>query len=65
VALPVFLYYGGGVVQYGFRYSLDFTPFLIALMAIGSERWRGRREKVLVLASVGSLLIGIWWYANF
>ncbi|HEX7591088.1 MAG TPA: hypothetical protein VF375_03985 [Candidatus Limnocylindrales bacterium] len=65
VALPVFLYYGGGVVQYGFRYSLDFTPFLIALMAMGSERWRGRREKALVLASVGSLLIGIWWYANF
>ncbi|HEX7492109.1 MAG TPA: hypothetical protein VF337_10450 [Candidatus Limnocylindrales bacterium] len=65
VALPVFLYYGGGVVQYGFRYSLDFTPFLIALMAMGSGRWTGRRERILVLASIASVAIGIWWYANF
>ncbi len=26
VAVPVFLCYGGGYEQYGFRYSLDFTP---------------------------------------
>jgi hypothetical protein len=63
VALPVVLYYGGGVVQYGFRYSLDFTPFLIALMAIGSHRWAGRRERILVLASAASVLVGIYWYA--
>jgi hypothetical protein len=59
----VLLYYGGGVVQYGFRYSLDFTPFLIALMAIGSHRWAGRRERILVLASAASVLVGICWYA--
>ena len=34
VAIPVLLYYGGGYVQYGFRYSLDVTPFLIALVAL-------------------------------
>jgi hypothetical protein len=51
------------VVQYGFRYSLDFTPFLIALMAIGSHRWAGRRERILVLASAASVLVGIYWYA--
>jgi hypothetical protein len=63
VAAPVFLYYGGGLVQYGFRYSLDFTPFLVALMAIGSPRWIGRRERFLVLASIGSVLVGILWYS--
>jgi hypothetical protein len=62
VAVPVFLYYGGGLVQYGFRYSLDFTPFLVALMALGSHRWIGWPEKLLVLVSVGSVLVGICWY---
>jgi hypothetical protein len=64
VAVPVFLYYGGGLVQYGFRYSLDFTPFLVALMAMGSDRWAGRRERILVLVSIASVAIGIWWYAT-
>jgi hypothetical protein len=62
--VPVFLYYGGGLVQYGFRYSLDFTPFLVALMAMGSDRWAGRREWILVLVSIASVAIGIWWYAT-
>jgi hypothetical protein len=62
VAIPVFLYYGGGYVQYGFRYSLDFTPFLVALVAMGSIRWRGRLERVLVVASVVSVSYGILWH---
>lgn len=67
VALPVFMYYGGGYVQYGFRYSLDFTPFLIALMAIGSRQWIGRPERLLMLASTMSvcygIIYGIGWHA--
>ena len=59
VAVPVFLYYGGGYVQYGFRYSLDFTPFLVALMAIGAGRWIGRPERLLILAGVASVMVGI------
>lgn len=64
VALPVFLYYGGGYVQYGFRYSLDFTPFLVALVAMGSSRWLGWPEKLLVVLSVASLAFGILWRAG-
>ena len=67
VAVPVFLYYGGGYVQYGFRYSLDFTPFLVALIAIGSRKWIGRPERLLIIASIGSLcwgvLCGIAWHS--
>jgi hypothetical protein len=59
VAIPVFLYYGGGYSQYGFRYSLDFTPFLIALVAIGSGRWNGRLERFLIVASIASVTFGI------
>jgi hypothetical protein len=65
VGVPVFLFYGGGLVQYGFRYSLDFTPFLVALMALGSDRWRGRPEKILILVSIASVLMGISWYCSF
>jgi hypothetical protein len=65
VAFPVFLYYGGGYVQYGFRYSLDFTPFLVALMAMGSRRWIGWPERALVLASIGSVAVGIFWYCRW
>ena len=64
VAVPVFLFYGGGFVQYGFRYSLDLTPFLVALMAIGSHRWIGWPERLLVLASIGSVIAGICWYGG-
>lgn len=62
VAIPVFLFYGGGADQYGFRYSLDFTPFLVALMAIGSQRWTGRLERLLILASIASVAFGILYW---
>jgi hypothetical protein len=64
VAIPVFMYYGGGMNQYGFRYSLDFTPFLFALVAMGSGRWLGRPEKVLVLLSAASVAYGVLWWAT-
>lgn len=31
VAIPIYLYYGIGYVQLGFRYALDFMPFLFLL----------------------------------
>jgi hypothetical protein len=63
VAIPVFLYYGGGFIQYGFRYSLDFTPFLVALAAIG-RRWQfGLVERVLIVLSIASVSYGVLWFA--
>jgi hypothetical protein len=64
VAIPVLLFYGGGYVQYGFRYSLDFTPFLVALIALGTARRFGRFEKALIVASVASMALGILWHAH-
>jgi hypothetical protein len=61
VAIPVFLYYGGGYIQYGFRYSLDFTPFLVALVALGVRHRLGLLERVLFAASVASVTFGIVW----
>ena len=54
-------------MQYGFRYSLDFTPFLVALMAIGSRRWAARPARILIVASIVSaycgVLMEIAWHA--
>lgn len=61
VAVPVFLYYGGGVVQYGFRYSLDFTPFLIPLIAVAVRDRLGWLERALFVFSAASVIFGIIW----
>jgi hypothetical protein len=61
VAVPVFLYYGGGYAQYGFRYSLDFTPFLVALVALGARRWQGIPERLLITVSGASVGYGVLW----
>lgn len=34
VAIPIFLYYGIGFVQYGYRYSLDFLPWIHLLFLL-------------------------------
>jgi hypothetical protein len=40
-AIPVFLYYGGGGgATYGYRYAMDFIPFLFALVAIALKEQR-------------------------
>jgi hypothetical protein len=41
VLIPTLLYYGGGWLQYGYRYFLDSVPFVIALCGIAAA-WRGR-----------------------
>jgi hypothetical protein len=38
VALPSLLYQNTGWIQFGQRFSLDYTPFLILLLASGSRR---------------------------
>jgi hypothetical protein len=53
--------------KYGFRYSLDFTRFLVALMAMGSRLWIGWPERLLIFASMvfvsWGVLWGIGWHA--
>ncbi len=64
VAIPVLLYYGGGFIQYGYRYSLDFTPFLLALVALGRKQRFGWLERVLIVASIASVGYGVLWFAT-
>ncbi len=37
-ALPGFLYQNTGYVQFGYRFSLDYTPYLFLLLAVGDRR---------------------------
>jgi hypothetical protein len=36
-ALPGFLYQNTGYVQFGYRFSLDYTPYLFMLLAVGAR----------------------------
>jgi hypothetical protein len=36
-ALPGFMYQNTGYVQFGYRFSLDYTPYLFALLALGGR----------------------------
>jgi len=59
IAIPVFLYYGGGGADtYGYRYALDFTPFLLALVAVAAKQRFGALEKALIVLSIGFVTWG-------
>jgi hypothetical protein len=50
-ALPGFLYQNTGYMQFGFRFSLDWTPYLVLLLAVSG--WSFRAFGVQLLLAVG------------
>jgi hypothetical protein len=61
-AIPVFLYYGGaGADTYGYRYAMDFVPFLVALVAIALRDRFGNLERVLIGLSICFVCYGYVW----
>jgi hypothetical protein len=63
VLIPTLLYYGGGWLQYGYRYFLDSVPFVIGLCGLAVVH-RGRLEpvwKVLIAAGVVVMVLGVYW----
>jgi hypothetical protein len=66
VLVPTLLYYGGGWLQYGYRYFLDSVPFVMALcgsaaVVRGGVGW-GWRLLIAVGVVVGA--IGVYWAYN-
>jgi hypothetical protein len=56
--LPILITHGTvGFTQFGYRFSLDFTPFLILLTAKGMSENLSWKEKALILLSV---LVNLW-----
>ncbi len=62
VLLPSLLYYGGGWLQYGYRYALDAIPFVMALVGLAVAR-RGLPAwgKVLIVLGLAVNLLGVYW----
>jgi hypothetical protein len=63
VLIPTLLYYGGGWLQYGYRYFLDSVPFVMALcgsaaVVRGGVGW-GWRLLIAFGALVGA--VGVYW----
>jgi hypothetical protein len=67
VLVPTLLYYGGGWLQYSYRYLLDSVPFLVALAALALVRagrlsWRWKAAIVFgVVVNTG----GPYWNGRF
>jgi hypothetical protein len=66
VLIPTLLYYGGGWLQFGYRYFLDSIPFLWAMGVIGVARkgqvpWWGW---TLILWSVLIGMTSVYWAYN-
>jgi hypothetical protein len=67
VLIPTLLYYGGGWLQYGYRYFLDSVPFLVVLAGRAVAR-AGRlswRWKAAILFGVVVNAGGAYWVSRF
>ncbi len=63
VLIPTLLYYGGGWLQYGYRYFLDSVPFVLALcglatVARGGVGWGWR---ALIVFGTVVMAVGVYW----
>jgi hypothetical protein len=61
VALPGFFYQNSGYYQFGFRFSLDYTPYLIVLLALGGHRF----TRLFVAAAALGVVVNAWGAAVF
>jgi len=64
IALFNLAHFSQGWVQWGYRFSLDFMPFLLPLVALGAARADGRPRRIaFVLVALGAAvnLWGVTW----
>ena len=65
VAAPILLLMGTGWVQFGPRYTLDFTVPLLLLIALGVRRWPTWVLALLTAISIITYLIGTFYFGLF
>lgn len=63
VALPTFFYQNSGWVQFGYRFSLDYTVFLVLLLAVGGRPLTWFVRTLLVVGIVVNLF-GAWTFQH-
>ncbi len=64
IATPLVLYYGIGYRQFGYRYSLDFVPFLYVLLLLAWREQRGDLTTRFKTLLVVSALINLHLFAG-
>jgi len=64
LSIPVLTYYGIGVWQYGYRYALDFYPFLFLILLSVFKDGLPLKAKVLIIYSILFNLLFMYsiWY---
>lgn len=55
IAIPILFYQNSGWVQFGYRFSLDFTVFLLLLFAIGNRKLSKMVKGFIVLSIIINL----------
>lgn len=67
ISIPLLLHYSQGWVQFGYRFLLDFAPFLLILTAFGFEDNQSPQSTRMKVLLVGiSIVVGFWgrYWAN-
>jgi hypothetical protein len=64
VNVPILLLMGTGWVQFGPRYTLDFTVPLLLLTALGLRRWPAWLLALLAAVSIASYLVGTLYFGQ-
>jgi len=65
VAVPLFLYYGIGYVQFGYRYALDFMPFLFLLFIKNYYDIKGKLTFNIKSVLLASLVFNMYLFLTF
>lgn len=61
IMLPTLVWFSTGWVQFGYRYSLDFMPFVLILIASGMRRTTNKMMIALMIALVAiSVAVNLW-----
>jgi hypothetical protein len=63
IALFNLAHFSQGWVQWGYRFSLDFIPFLLPLVALGAARADGRLRLTAIVLLVAGAAINFWGVA--
>lgn len=66
VLIPTLLYYGGGWLQYGYRYFLDSVPFVMAMCGLAAVHRGGVGTgwKALIVVGTFVMAMGVYWAYN-
>ena len=65
IAIPIFMYYGIGYVSFGYRYGLDFFPFLFILFMRNYHYQYGRLSNKLKFLIILSGFINLYLYLGY